>query len=93
MAVLSNTQLAEMRRSLRSEWTDPIDFTKPLINGVFQAIEDEYERAASVSGPGFKLSASSGIDGASQPAKTFTNPQKKKIGRAYLGEKFNLETS
>ena len=92
MATLSNNQLVRMRRSLVREWTTPIDFGKSIINAVFQAVEDEYERSSNTTGPGFKLSAAIVITTAASP-KVFTNPEKKKIGRAYLGEKFNLEVS
>lgn len=93
MAVLTPLQLADMRKSLRTEWIDAIDFDKTLINGVFQAIEDEYERTSNVLGPGFKSSAATEISSASEPTKTFTNPQKKRIGRAYIGVKFSMEAS
>ena len=92
MAVLTAQELADMRRLLRQEWTTPIDFTKATINACFQALEDEYERTASQSRPGFKLAGSADIDTAASP-KVFTNPEKKKIGRAYLGCKFQLEAS
>ena len=92
MATLTSSQLARMRRSTRTEWTTPIDFGKSTINAVFQAIEDEFERPFGVPGPGFKLSAAAAITVAATP-KVFTNSEKKKIARAYLGEKFRLEAN
>lgn len=92
MAVLTSAQLGNMRRRLREEWATPIDFTKTTINAVFQAVEDEYERNTNILGPGFELSAAAVIDTAASP-ETFTNPEKKMIGRAYLGEKHDLEAS
>lgn len=92
MAALTAAQLADMRKTLRQEWVTAIDFTKATINACFQAIEDEYERTATQSRPGFKLAAAADIDTAADP-KVFTNAEKKMIGRAYLGVKFDLEAS
>ncbi len=92
MANLTAAQLANMRKSLRTEWNTAIDFAKPIINAVFQALEDEYERTASETRQGFKLAAAADITTAASP-KVFSNVEKKKIGRAYLGVKFNLEAS
>ena len=81
MAVLTNQQLAELRKGGRANWTTPIDFDKPIINATFQAIEDWYE--------GQRAQVSSDIDAASTP-KAFSNAEKKQIAAAFLQWKFRL---
>ena len=75
MATLNLTQLGELRKIVRRDWSTPIDFGKPVANSVFQAVEDWYE--------GQRLTVSSDIAAASSP-KSFTNEEKKLIAKAYL---------
>jgi len=78
MAVLNATELAELRKLVRINWTTPVDFNRSVANASFQAMEDWYE--------GQRSTVSSDIDTASTP-KSFSNSEKKLISAAYLGWK------
>ena len=78
MAVLDATQLAQLRKLSRVNWTTAIDFDKPIANSTLQSVEDWYE--------GERATVSSDIDAASSP-KVFSNPEKKLIAAAYLSWK------
>ncbi len=82
MAVLTSVALASMRRSLIRNWTTAIDFPKPTINAAFQEIEDWY-----VSN---QVSLSASVDTVTSP-KAYTNPEKRKILKAWLEYKFGVE--
>lgn len=76
MAILTNTELAALRRKYQREFGEgSIDFTKATINAAFQTIEDWYTSS--------KVAVSGDIDTATSP-KTFTNAEKKFIFRAWL---------
>lgn len=89
MAVLSSSDLNEMRNFLQSIWTTIIDFDKPTINAGFQAMEDEYERPVSLDRPGFRLAGAADVQAAVSP-KVFNNPELKNIERSYLKVKVKL---
>ena len=89
MAILSSSDLDEMRNFLQGIWTTAIDFNKPTINAGFQAMEDEYERVASLDRPGFRIAGATDVQAAVSP-KVFTNPELKNIEKSYLKVKVNL---
>jgi hypothetical protein len=81
MAVLTNLELAEIRRGVAGD-TDTQDWDKTIINAALQAIEDWYENN--------KAAGATAIDTATSPY-TFTTAVKKKLFRFWLGQKFNRE--
>lgn len=89
MAVLTATQLADMRKELRKSWITPIDFTKTTINTAFQTLEDEYEDAVAGTRKGFEAEGGELVVAAVAPV-TFTNPELKRIGGGYLAVKLNI---
>lgn len=77
MAVLTNQQLADMRKRYRQKFgqSGEIDFDKATVNAAFQVIEDWYTND--------KASVKADIDTATSPY-TFTNAQAKHIFYAWL---------
>jgi len=83
MAILTATQLAEMRQRLvKKLGIMAIDFDKPTVNAAFQAIEDWYEAN--------KGQISSDINTATAPF-VFTPQQKKWLGAYWLLQKSKRE--
>lgn len=82
MATLTNERLALMRRAFVSAG-NAVDFTKPDINGAFQAVEDHYE--AAMRGAGVAKTISTAIDDA--VTFRFATGQKREIERTW--QKFN----
>jgi hypothetical protein len=86
MAVLTADELVSLRRKLAhlAEATGlPIDYVKSEVNDAFQAIEDWWEL------PATKADISNAIDAST--AFSFTNEQKKKIGKFWLELKAGKE--
>lgn len=88
MAILTVAELDELSNKMCKEMKAEgivIDYNRPIINAALQAIEDWYETA--------KLQGSSDIDAATAPyGYTFTNPQKKKLFKWWLWQKFFRES-
>ena len=83
MAILTATQLAQMRRKFVRKLGDvTIDFDKPIINAAFQAIEDWYEDN--------KAQISTDINEATAPY-IFTPQRKKLLGAYWLLQKSGRE--
>lgn len=83
MATLTAIQLAEMRqRFVRKLGDVAVDFSKPIVNAAFQAIEDWYEAN--------KAQISTDIDAATAPYM-FTAQQKKWLGAYWLLQKSGRE--
>ena len=85
MAILTQTQLAKLRKTARNSGHDwgSVNFVKPDINAAFQAVEDWYQA--------HKVDAVTRIDTATEPGYTFTNTQKKVIAGAYFAHRFDLD--
>jgi hypothetical protein len=84
MAVLTATQARDARRTAEKSGI-AINYTKAQANAAFQAIEDWFE------GAGIKAAVSGVIDAATAPL-VLTAAQKKQIVRAWLAQKFIIET-
>ena len=77
MAIISNKQLAEMRREF-CKGRNP-DFTKPTLNAAFQGYEDYLQTTQS--------GGVSAINAATSP-HTFSNAEKKVIGAIVFKYKY-----
>ncbi len=75
MAVLTDSELHQIRRQIVRAMRNNIDFDKPTVNAAIQAIEDRIESSKPI--------ISADIDAAIAPA-TMTAAQKTKIVGAYL---------
>lgn len=79
MATLPGGDLARIRRDLARELGE-VAWTKADVNDALQAIEDWWDL------PATKAALSAAIDAAT--AFTFSNPQKRVIGKLWLRSKF-----
>jgi hypothetical protein len=80
MAILSGEQLAELRREL-ARGVSEVTWNKPQVNAAIQAYEDWFE--------GQRAAINAAIEGAAPGV--FTAPQKKAMGRWFLGQKSGRE--
>ncbi len=82
MAILTSTQLAELRRRLaRGSATQ--DWVKSDINSALQSVEDWFETN--------KASLITAVDDATEPGFTFSSPQKKALIAYWLLQKAGRE--